>query len=98
MTEPERVLDAIAAREDPDDHQGPNGNSNNDFIAADTGLDRETVDRIVKMLWRTNQIEGVLLPIAGVQISDGVYLDGIRRVLSGRPRLWGADGYYRPTV
>jgi hypothetical protein len=75
-----------------DTHGGPNPSGStcgNEDIVAATGLDPETVARILGELWKSDQIEGVL-GLGGVKPS----LTGIARVIPGRRRLWDNDGRY----
>lgn len=78
------VLAAIAKGE-----SRPDSGATNESIEGATGLDSVTVASILRELWRTAQIEG-LLGLGGERPS----LTGIRRVLPGRVRVWESDGWY----
>lgn len=81
------VLAAIA------DQEGPAGGGGypctNESIAEATGLGSNVVSDALYELWRAGKIEGILTT-AEVR----PYLMGIRRVLPGRPRVWGAGGQF----
>jgi len=79
------VLAVIGLYEDGDE------DCNNALLDAETQLDPKTVDQVLDYLWKTDQIEAIMT-LGGRHPS----LDGIRRVLPDRERLWGADGRYQP--
>jgi hypothetical protein len=81
----DRVLAAIETNEGSDGRYP----CDNDLIVEATGLSPERVAEILGRLWREGRIEGVL----GME-SVKPFLSGIRRVLPGRPRAWGIDGYH----
>ena len=78
------VLAVIGLSEDGDD------DCNNALIDHETGLNPSTVDEVLEYLWKSDQIEGVMI-VGGRNPS----LDNVRRVLPDRERLWGDDGRYR---
>jgi hypothetical protein len=86
--EVEAVLDAIGRLEGPD----LNGCTNADLVEM-TDLDATVVAGALEFLWKSNQIEAVG-PLLGGPIWPS--LSGILRVLPGRTRQWGRDGYYQP--
>ena len=63
--------------------------ASNESIVESTGLDPETVASVLRELWHSHEIEGILTA-GGVR----PHLMGIRRVLPGRPRAWANDGWY----
>jgi hypothetical protein len=88
MVDPEDVKDVLAViglYEDADQ------DCNNVLIDYETGLDSATVDEVLDHLWKTDQVEGIMT-FGGRNPS----LDGLRRVLPERNRLWGTDGRSRP--
>jgi len=62
-----------------------------ELLVEQTGLSGPEVAAVVGQLWETDEIEGVLTVGGGVK----PHLVGIRQVLTGRPRVWGTDGYYK---
>ena len=87
-TEIEAVLSVIAAAEEPGGAECDNA-----AIVEVTGFDPVTVAEILGQLWAADQIEG--LKVLGAAPSEhGVNLQGIRRVLPDRDRLWGSEGRY----
>jgi hypothetical protein len=86
-SEQEAVVAAIKANEQP--VEGTYTCSNDTIVEA-TGLDSSLVAVILAQLWKEGRIEG--LPSTG---AVEPYLSGIRRVMPGRPRTWGADGHYK---
>ena len=78
------VLAVIGLSEDGDD------DCNNALIDHETGLNPSTVDEVLEYLWKSDQIEGVMI-VGGRNPS----LDDVRRVLPDRDRLWGDDGRYQ---
>jgi len=84
----ESVLAAIAANEGPE--EDGSHCCGNDTIVEATELTMPVVCAVLARLWEQGQIEGVLTT------GPKPYLRGIRRVLPGRPSIWGVDGYYRP--
>ena len=87
MVNPEEVKDVLAVvglYEDGDE------DCNNALIDHETGLNSSTVDEVLEYLWKSDQIEGVMI-VGGRNPS----LDDVRRVLPDRDRLWGDDGWYQ---
>jgi hypothetical protein len=86
MSDCDAVLAAIWADEGP----GADGgyHCSNATILDATGLDGERVQEILRQLWRDGAIEGILV------LGGRPYLQGIRRVLPGRPRVWKDDGFF----
>ena len=84
----DRVLAVIDANEGSGEDVDPG--CNNDTIVETTGLSMAAVCSVLATLWKQAWIEGVLT------IGPVPYLQGIRRVLPGRERAWGVDGFYRP--
>jgi hypothetical protein len=87
-SEQEAVVAAIKANEEP--IEGGEYACSNDTIVEVTGLDRGRVADIVGQLWKEGRIEG-LLSLGETQ----PFLSGIRRVMPGRQRHWGAEGHYK---
>ena len=86
MVDPEDVKDVLAViglHEDGDE------DCNNALIDHETGLDSSAVDEILEYLWKSDQIEGVMI-VGGRNPS----LDDVRRMLPDRERLWGDEGRY----
>jgi hypothetical protein len=87
MPNPDDVKDVLAViglyENDVDD-------CNNALIDHETGLNSNTVDEVLEHLWKTDQIEGIMI-VGGRNPA----LDDVRRVLPDRERLWGDDGRYR---
>lgn len=85
-----RTVEAILAAIDA--HEGPAEDGgypcSNETIVEHTDLDSAQVAATLEELWEVGEIEGILT-IGGVK----PHLLGIRRVIRGRPRIWGADGY-----
>jgi len=79
----EDVLAVIGLHEDGDE------DCNNALIDHETGLASSVVDEILEYLWKSDQIEGVMI-VGGRNPS----LDDLRRVLPAREPLWGDEGRY----
>lgn len=82
------VLAAIAEQEPLVPGQAGEDCSN-DTIVERTGLTPDIVAIVLRELWRERLIEGV--PVFGAQLP---FLVSIRRVLPGRPPMWGRDGTF----
>ena len=84
LEEVKDVLAVIGLYEDGDE------DCNNALIDHETGLKSSTVDEVLEYLWKSDQIEGVMI-VGGRNPS----LDDVRRVLPDRERLWGDEGLYQ---
>ena len=62
--------------------------ASNESIVESTGLDPETVASVLRELWHSHEIEGILTR------RRASAPHGDRRVLPGRPRAWANDGWY----
>jgi hypothetical protein len=85
----DRVLAVIEATEGPD--ETGSYPCSNELLVEKTDLSGPEVAAVIGWLWRRGEIEGALTIGGGVKH----HLLGIRRVLPGRARTWGADGYYQ---
>jgi hypothetical protein len=83
----EAVLTAIEENEG----SGGQHHCSNETIVEATGLDAKVVADVLGILWRDARIEGAVT-MGGVK----PHLMGIVRVLPGRQRVWGGDGYFQP--
>ena len=88
VVDPDAVKDVLAVI---GLHEDSDQDCNNALIDHETGLPSEAVDEVLDYLWEQGRIEAIMT-LGGRNPS----LDGIRRILPGRDRLWGDDGRYQP--